>query len=230
MLEIAENERRRIGFDLHDDIGQKLMGVSMMLKALETNLEHKHLSEADTTRKIQELVGQVINHTHDLAHCVSSLDSEGDDLGLLLKKLVATVRKTFPIECKFRAPSELPALNPEATLQLYKIAQESVSNAIKHGKAKIISISLAQQNGELIFCIKNDGQPFPVDRQTTNRMGLRIMNYRARMIGGTLDIRPNGKSGTMVTCSLPYANGHRIASVGFGSVDGRSSVTKAAVA
>src|SRR2546421_4072804 len=86
LLEIAENERRRIGFDLHDDIGQKLMGVSMMLKALETNLGNKH-PQAETTQKIQDLVGQVINHTHDLAHCVSSLDSEGDDLGVLLKKL-----------------------------------------------------------------------------------------------------------------------------------------------
>jgi two-component system, NarL family, sensor histidine kinase UhpB len=227
LLEIAENERRRIGFDLHDDIGQKLMGVSMMLKALETNLEHKHLPEADATRKVQELVSQVIDHTHDLAHCVSSLDSEGDDLGLLLKKLVATVRTTFPIECRFRAPAELPALNPEATLQLYKIAQESVSNAIKHGKAKVISISLARQNGDLVFRIKNDGLPFPVDRQTTNRMGLRIMNYRARMIGGTLDIRPNGQAGTLVTCTLPYTNGHRIASISFG---GQSPAAKSALA
>src|SRR5947207_433624 len=99
LLEIAENERRRIGFDLHDDLGQKLMGVSMMLKALETNLEQKRLPEAATTRNVQDLIGQVINHTHDLAHCISSLDSEGDDLGVLLKKLIATVRRTFPIMC-----------------------------------------------------------------------------------------------------------------------------------
>jgi PAS domain S-box-containing protein len=229
LLEIAENERRRIGFDLHDDIGQKLMGVSMMLKALETNLGTKQPREAETTRKIQDLVGQVINHTHDLAHCVSALDSEGEDLGVLLKKLIATVRNTFPIDCRFRAPGELPTLNPEATLQLYKIAQESVSNAIKHGKAKIISISLAQQNGELIFRIKNDGLPFPVDRQTTNRMGLRIMNYRARMIGGTLDIRPNGKAGTIVTCSLPYTNGHKIETISFGASNGHSAAEKAAL-
>jgi len=220
LLEIAENERRRIGFDLHDDIGQKLMGVSMMLKAMETKLEHQRLPEAETTRNVQDLIGQVISHTHDLAHCISSLDSEGDDLGVLLKKLIETVRRTFPIVCRVRLASELPKLPSEVIVQLYKIAQESVSNAIKHGKAKVISISLAPQNGELVFRVKNDGVAFPIDRAASNRMGLRIMNYRARMIGGILEIRPDGDSGSIVTCRLPYVNG--IAKNGSVNLDARN--------
>jgi two-component system sensor histidine kinase UhpB len=209
LLEIAENERRRIGFDLHDDIGQKLMGVSLLLKALEKNLTHKGLAEANDTIKLQALINEVINHTHDLAHSFSSLDLQGADLGVFMEKLVANAQRTFHIGCRFRTARDLPALPPDTTMQLYKIAQESVSNAIKHGKATKIFISLSHQDGELVMRIKNDGVPFPIQREPSRRLGLRIMDYRARTIGGTLEIRPHGKSGTLVTCVLPVANGHR---------------------
>jgi PAS domain S-box-containing protein len=209
LLEIAENERRRIGFDLHDDLGQKLMGVSLLLKALETNLTHKRLPEADETRKVQSLIHQVINHTHNLAHCFSSLESEGEDLAELFRQLTANARKTFHIAARFRALGQIPSLPADTTLQLYKIAQESVSNSIKHGKAKQVSVILAQRRDELILRIKNDGVPFPVERGPSNRLGLRIMNYRAHLIGGNLEIRPNGNSGTLVSCSLRYINGQK---------------------
>jgi two-component system, NarL family, sensor histidine kinase UhpB len=207
LLEIAENERRRIGFDLHDDIGQKLMGVSLLLKAVETKLANKRLEEAEDTRKIQALLDQVVNHTHDLAHCFSSLNSQGDDLIVLLSNLVANVKRTFDINCRLRATKPFPVLPQELTLQLYKIAQESISNAIKHGKARRIQVSLLNSDGPLVLQIKNDGTPFPVDCEPSNRLGLRIMNYRARTISGELEIRANGKSGTVVTCTIPTVNG-----------------------
>jgi PAS domain S-box-containing protein len=217
LLEIAENERRRIGFDLHDDIGQKLMAVSLLLKALETNLTNKHVSEAQDTRKVQRLIGQIVNHTHDLAHCFSNLDVEGSDLGAQLKKLVTNVRKTFDINCRLRLTESLPLLPPDITLQLFKIAQESVSNAIKHGKATTVSLALTLEGGELCLQIRNDGVPFPVDREPNNRMGLRIMNFRAHTIGGKLEIRPHGNAGTLVTCTVPFLNGN-------GNGNGRNGV------
>ncbi|HVV01465.1 MAG TPA: response regulator, partial [Verrucomicrobiae bacterium] len=134
LLEIAENERRRIGFDLHDDLGQKLMGISLLLKALETNLRNKNLPEAATTQEVQVLLHQVISHTHNLAHCFSNLTQEGDVLPAQLEKLAQNVRETFQIGCRFRAIGDVPPLPMETCTQMYKIAQESVSNAIKHGK------------------------------------------------------------------------------------------------
>jgi CheY-like chemotaxis protein/two-component sensor histidine kinase len=209
LLEIAENERRRIGFDLHDDIGQKLMGVTLLLKALETNLTHKQMSEANQVVRLQELVGQVVNHTHDLAHCFSALDAEGEDLGALLRQLIANVKKTFHIAADFEATEKIPELSPNITQQLYKIAQEALSNAVKHGKAKRISITLSQTDGQLVLCVRNDGVPFPTNYKPTNRMGLRIMNYRAHTIQGALEIQPAEDSGTIVTCIVPFANGYR---------------------
>src|SRR5205085_10937177 len=125
-------------------------------------------------RKVQSLIDQVINHTHDLAHCFSSMDVQGEDLCALMKKLTTNVKQTFHVACSFRATGTVPALPPEVTRELYKIAQESISNAIKHGKAKKMSISLARQPGNLTLLIKNDGVPFPVDRAPSQRMGLRI--------------------------------------------------------
>jgi nitrate/nitrite-specific signal transduction histidine kinase/CheY-like chemotaxis protein len=209
LLEIAENERRRIGFDLHDDIGQKLMGVSLLLKALETNLSHKQMPESAQVLRVQELVGHIVNHTHDLAHCFSSMDAEGEDLRELLTKLIANIKKTFHIATDLEAPEKMPELQSNSVLQLYKIAQEALSNAIKHGKASKISITLAQNDGRLTLKIENDGVPFPTTYKPTNRMGLRIMNYRAHTIGGTLEIAPAQNSGTVVTCVVPCINGHR---------------------
>ena len=207
LLEIAENERRRIGFDLHDDIGQKLMGVTLLLKALETNLSHKQMPEATQVVRVQELVGQVVNHTHELAHCFSAFDADGEDLRALLRQLINNVKKTFHLVGNFEAPEKLPELSPNVTQQLYKIAQEALSNAVKHGKAKRISVTLSQRDGRLVLCIENDGIPFPPDYKPTKRMGLRIMNYRAHTIEGTLEIQPAQESGTIVTCTVPFANG-----------------------
>jgi two-component system sensor histidine kinase DegS len=181
----------------------------LLLKATEKKLAQKHLPEVKETRKVLALVDTVINHTHDLAHCFSSMDLQGDDLCFLIKKLSTSVKQTFPVVCRFQAVGVIPVLPAEMTAQLYKIVQESISNAIKHAKAKKVLVSLARQRGKLILQVKNDGVPFPIERAPSRRMGLRIMNYRAQTLGGTFDIRPNGRSGALVTCSIPFVNGHK---------------------
>jgi len=203
LLEIAENERRRIGFDLHDDLGQKLTGASMMIKGLEQRLLAGPAACLAEARKIHALMEDIISHTHDLAHQFSSLDMKGDDLPAMLKGLAANVKRMFNIHCAFSLKGNLPDLPKHTTVQLYKIAQEAVSNAIKHGKATQVALTLAWQDHQLVTAIKNNGLPFSPPAAAKNRMGLRIMNYRANTIGGHLEIKPLGKSGTVVSCSLP---------------------------
>ncbi len=208
LLEIAENERRRIGFDLHDDLGQKLTGLSLMIKGLTQRLateRHQFLADA---RKIDELMDEIISHTHNLAHQFSSLDVKGDDLSTVLKGLAGNVKKMFDIPCGLSLKGAPPELPSHTTLQLYKIAQEAVSNAIKHGKARHVSIVLTHQDENLVLTIKNDGLPFAQPANTKERMGLRIMNYRASTIGATLEIKPADNAGTLVYCALPLKNGH----------------------
>jgi signal transduction histidine kinase len=207
LLEIAENERRRIGLDLHDDLGQKLTGISLMVKALEQRLATERHPGAEDARRAQLLIDEVIHHTHNLAHQFSSLDVRGDDLSAVLKDLAGNVKKMFDTPCAFAVKGVIPTLPGNTTLQLHKIAQEAVSNAIKHGKAKHVAISLVKSSEQLLLTIKNDGLPFALPAAAKNRMGLRIMNYRANTIGASVEIKPMDNAGTLVTCVLPIKSG-----------------------
>jgi signal transduction histidine kinase len=176
-----------------------------MMKGLERKLElaaqnHVYVEEA---QRIHGLMEDIIHHTHNLARQFSSLDVKGDDLCAVLKGLAANVKKLFEIACGFSVKGRPPELPQHTTVQLYKIAQEAVSNAIKHGKASQVSIGLVSQNGQLVMSIKNDGVPFAQPSGASTRMGLRIMHYRANTIGARLEIKALGKSGTIVTCTLP---------------------------
>lgn len=217
LLEIVEKERRRMGFDLHDDLSQKLMGVSFLITALERNVANKNMPTLAETRKIQTLINQIINHTHDLAHDFSSLDSQGGDIARELKGLAAHVRKMFQTSCRFDCRGKIPVLNQNVTAQLYKIAQEAASNAVKHGHARLISISLAHQPDRLVLTITNDGTPFPENKGENHRMGLRIMNSRASMIGASLEVGRKGEAGTAVICTLPLPNEAKVTQVDFGT-------------
>ena len=202
LLEIAEQERQRIGFDLHDDLGQKLTGLSLMMKGLEQQLIRSGHSAARQARDARELIERIIHHTHNIAHGFSSLDVNGHDLPVILKDLSTNVEKMFTIPCSFSTKGDLPPLPSNVVVQFYKIAQEAVSNAVKHGKASRVAITIAHAANQLVLSVKNDGIPFSPPANPKSRMGLRIMNYRARTVGATFEIKPNSKNGTLVSCTL----------------------------
>ena len=204
LLEIAENERRRIGFDLHDDLGQKLTGMALMMKGLERRLATDSHPCLEDAVKIHSLMQDIIAHTHNLARQFSSMDVKGDDLSMVLKGLSANVKKLFTIPCVFTIKGKPPVLAHNTTLQLYKIAQEAVSNAIKHGKASHVHLGVGCNDENLVMTVKNDGLPFVLPSGNSTRMGLRIMHYRANTIGAQLDIRALGQGGTLVSCTLPH--------------------------
>jgi signal transduction histidine kinase len=203
LLEIAEKERRRIGFDLHDDLGQKLTGVCLMMKGLGQKLSSEQHPCASDAQRIQVLIDEIILHTHNLAHQFSSMDLRGEDLSAVLREMAGNLRRMFDISCALAIKGEVPPLPANTALQLHKIAQEAVSNAIKHGNAKHVWIGLTREPASLVLSIRNDGLPFVKPEGTNNRMGLRIMNYRANTIGASLEIKPGERNGTIVTCALP---------------------------
>jgi signal transduction histidine kinase len=114
-------------------------------------------------------------------------------------------QKLFNVNCAFKSEGKIPTIEPHMRGHLYKIAQESLTNAIKHGKAKRVGISLANGDHQIVLTIQNDGKPFPDLKGHPTGMGVRIMNYRASVIGGTLVIKGTGQRGTRVTCSVPLA-------------------------
>ena len=203
LLEITEKERRRIGLDLHDDLGQKLSGIALMTKGLELKLSKQHANEAVDAGKIHELVQQAMNHASDLAHDLATLDLKDNDLPAALRQLASHASELFGIACQFKADGQFPPLEPQTLAQLYKITQEAVTNAIKHGKAKRVTIGLVNGSEKLVLTVQNNGLPFPDLKGHTTGMGLRIMNYRASLLGGSLEVKGIGTRGTLVTCSIP---------------------------
>lgn len=204
LIEATERERKRIGIDLHDDLGQHLNGIALMLKALELRLQNKGLEEAADAAKIQSLVFKTINQAHNVAKGLASMDWRGDDLVEALKGLAAHVKSVFGIICDFSLSGVIPALQTNAVSQLYKIAQEAVTNAVKHGQAKKVDIGLVNTAQKMVLSIKNDGLPFPEKEKSTGRMGLHIMSHRANVIDASLQIKSSRERGTIVTCTLTH--------------------------
>ena len=203
LLDIADKERRRIGLDLHDDLGQKLSGLALMTKGLELKLGTRHASEVKEAGKIHHLVQEAMTHARELAKDLAALDLKEQSLPAALEGLALHATGLFKISCRFQVEGEIPQLAPNVVMQLYKIAQEAVTNAIRHAKAKQVSIKLSNGSDKIILTVRNNGRPFPKLKSAPRGMGLRIMNYRAGLVGGSFEIKGAGVRGTLVTCAVP---------------------------
>jgi len=203
LLEITERERRRIGLDLHDDLGQKLSGIALMTKGLELKLAREKSKSTKDATHILKLVQETMSHTSSLARDLTRLDLTEGDLRDALKSLALRVNQLFGITCRFKSKDPVPALESSVISQIYKIAQEAVTNAIKHAKASKVSIHLTAQPEGLVLMVENNGRPFPDLTVHPTGLGLKIMNYRASLIGASLEVKGLGSNGTLVTCTIP---------------------------
>jgi PAS domain S-box-containing protein len=205
LLEITDKERRRIGLDLHDDLGQKLTGVAMMCKGLQMRLAKQASPEAGEAERIQSLIQETMNQTRELSHDLVTLDFSEKDLVAAMENLVSHLRRTFDITCDFVCETAVPPLDANVVTQLYKITQEAVTNAIKHGKSREVEIRLSNGGDSLALSIRNAGLPFPAVVDANAGIGLRIMSYRAHLIGATFEIKPGEVEGAVVNCTVPIA-------------------------
>ena len=202
VLESVEREQERIGQDLHDGLCQLLAGIKFKAASLRGELEQKGLREVDQTRDIEDLVNQAIRQGYGLARGLNPVQLAGHGLGLALKELAESVGAAFGVHCvcEVRAPVAIGVQT--VANHLYRIAQEAIHNAIKHGKAREIAVALSESRGELLLAIKNDGVGLPPRAGRKTGMGLQNMKTRARMIGASLQIRAGESGGTEVTCLL----------------------------
>lgn len=206
LLEIADKERRRIGLDLHDDLGQKLSGLALMTKGLQLKLAAREAAEVKEAGKVHSLVQEAMDHARELAKDLAALDLKERNLPAALDELARHAARLFNVSCRFQSDGKVPHLAPNVVTQLYKIAQEAVTNAIKHAKAGRVTIKLATASSVIVLTIRNNGRPFPKLKSGSRGMGLRIMTYRAGLIGGTLEIKGAGVNGTQVVCAVPWQN------------------------
>jgi two-component system CheB/CheR fusion protein len=201
ILEISDREQRRIGQDLHDDLCQHLAGIGLMSEVLEQKLASKARPEAAEAGRIAERVRGAIEQTRMLARGLSPLDEmHSADLLTALAELASNTAGIFHVRCRFRAESPVVVEGAAVSTHLYRIAQEAVSNAIRHGGADNITISLEAEGDEAVLSITDNGSGFAEPKKEGQGMGMRIMRFRAGMIGGALDIRPATGGGALVSC------------------------------
>ncbi len=202
ILEISEREQRRIGRELHDSLGQQLTGIAIISKVLEQKLERQSIKEAANAKEIAQLVNEAINQTRQLSRGLHPVSMDEDGLMSALQALAATTQNVFGVTCTFRCDSRVPVKDPSAAIHLYRIAQEAITNAVRHGDTKQILLELAANHRGATLVIENDGRDFPAKLPKNRGMGLQVMSYRAEMIGGTLNVQPRAGGGTRVTCTF----------------------------
>jgi len=200
LLEAGEREQRRIGHDLHDSLGQHLTATALAGKVLAKKLAEK--PEAAAADRVVAMVEESIELTRKLARSLHPIELEANGLADALQNLAANISKAFNVSCRFENSGTAVVTTPEASTHLYRIAQEAVSNAIRHGHARHVTISLAGSGGQILLTVTDDGTGLSTDARTKKGMGLRIMDYRAGMIGATFDIQNLPAGGTRAVCVL----------------------------
>ncbi len=202
LLEISDQERRRIGQDLHDGLCQHLAGIELMSQVLEQKLSSRSKADAGRAADIARHVREAISQTRSLARGLSPVTLESEGLASALQELATNTEKMFGVTCAVECHGDVRVSAPATLTHLYRIAQEAVSNAIKHGKAKQVQICLESDPARTVLRVTDNGSGIPEPAPRSNGMGLRIMHYRASMIGGTLSVQRSPAGGTTVTCSL----------------------------
>lgn len=201
VLDTSERERQKIGYELHDDLGQHLIGIDVMTKVLRDKLLAVSEENARYAGEINKLVKDSIEKTRRLARglCPVHLTSLG--LEASLEELAASTANIFNMICDFRCPRHIPIDDISLSTHLYYIAKESIHNAIEHGKSSKIVLELLNNNGIVSLSILDNGIGI-TDTTKVGGIGLRIMQYRARMIGASLRIESEPNGGTLVTCTF----------------------------
>jgi two-component system CheB/CheR fusion protein len=202
VLAISEREQRRLGHDLHDDLCQQLAGIEFLTQRLASDLAARTAAGAARAKEIAQMVQRAMTQTRELARGLSPVRLEAEGLADALRELAAGTKKVFLCDCRFRCDPPVLLRDYSMAIHLYRIAQEAVNNALKHGQAHRIDISLKAKGHTVVLAVNDNGVGIPRKLPRRQGMGLHIMRYRAEVIGGMLKVEPKSRGGTRVVCTV----------------------------
>lgn len=203
LLEVSGREQRQIGQDLHDGLGQHLTGIAFMSKVLQQQLTEARAVQAPHAAKIVRLVNDAINKTRQLARGLVPVFSDAQGLMSALTQWAVEVEDVFHIACRFECLEPILVTDVDVATHLYHIAQEAANNAIKHGQPGRILLTLERDGDTGSLSVEDDGTGLADVPASHPGLGLRIMSYRANMVGGALEVRGLEPHGTLVRCRFP---------------------------
>jgi PAS domain S-box-containing protein len=206
LLEVGMTERRQIGQDLHDIVGQNMTAATFLAKALANRLDKKGLAEAADAQRIVDVINEAVAQTRAIVRGLRPVELQVDGMCSSLRELAYDTERVFGIQCRVEMPDDLTVPNKMVSTQLYYIAREAVNNAVKHARATVIDVSMAGCSGRIYMRIADNGVGMPAQLPKSKGVGLEIMEYRARLIGASVQVRPGPAGGTEVICSVPVQN------------------------
>ena len=202
IVEIAKEERRRIGTDLHDGLGQELTGLSMIAASLVVSLSRDSRPEVKIAEMIKAGLQRSLSQVRTLSRGMNPVDIDAEGLMSSLSEMSTQLNELTGVQCTFQCDKPVPLRDNETATQLFRIAQEATTNAIRHAHPQTITISLERDDHRIVLRIKDDGSGIETDDASAAGLGLRTMAYRARMIHGELGVHSVQTGGTEVVCSV----------------------------
>lgn len=201
LLEVSEQERRRIGRELHDGPASTLSGLNLVVRGLIDKLRRGESIDPNDLKHVAEIVGEKAEETRTLSHELHVPELENGTLFEALQTLQRSLEFLFGASCHLETDGPLPALPRDTALHLYRIAQEAAHNAGRHGNPENIWIHL-RSNDRITLIVEDDGKGLP-ENVSLNQQGLQTIRYRAEVIGASCQIRSRPKEGTSISCHLP---------------------------
>ncbi|MDZ4406171.1 PAS domain S-box protein [Prosthecobacter sp.] len=203
ILHISEEEQVRIGQDIHDDLCQQLAAIGCLAKVAQKNLSKSGSPEARSLEEIVHLVSKANTRARETSRGLMPVVLDAGGLMAALEELAESTARAYEIKCDFRYDNPVQVQDTQMAVQLFRIAQEAVSNAVKHSQANRINVHLARQSGNIVLTVRDNGVGIPDKASKGTGMGLLTMSHRAQMMGGAIHVLPRSAGGTQVTCSVP---------------------------
>jgi signal transduction histidine kinase len=202
VLEVAAAEQRRIGQDLHDDLGQQLTGLCLMAQSLLEAVPNRDLPQDRIAGKIAVGLRRALKRVRILSRGLVPVEVDAEGLMAALTELTGRVSELTGVACTFECAQPAFVEDNNTATHLYHIAQEAVTNALKHGKVDDIEVGLCSDEHSLTLSVRDDGVGMPKFPEESGGLGLKIMRYRAGLINATLHVGAAEQGGTLVTCTL----------------------------
>jgi PAS domain S-box-containing protein len=206
ILDVGERERQKIGQDLHDDLQQHLIGIEALALLLENRLDQLSKPNAGLAHDMVALIREAIAKTRTIARGLSPVYIDEAALFTAIRDLTKQIESVFGVSFQLDVSKAAHVKDNATAVHLFRIIQEALNNAVRHGKAGHIAITLKPKRGSIILTIADDGIGMPDEIDPKKGLGLSIMRHRARMIGADLVIKKNPKGGTSVICQLTHAS------------------------
>ena len=200
ILEISTREQRRIGHDLHDGVCQQLAAIAYLVDMHADRLQEKSVADFAEAERIGNLINDVNGQARSVARGLFPVRLAEHGLVLALEELAASASSRYRITCRFVCEATPTKVDSEVELHLYYIVQEALSNAVNHGSSSTVIVTLAADEDRLKLTVQDNGTGFQLSDKNRSGMGIRIMRYRAKVIGAALDVQSQVNHGTQITC------------------------------